>query len=200
MSIPVPRAQPRPHRRVGLLVIAVCCSWRSTSKPAAHRRRARVPAGLHRGRRLLKPDDDVRIAGVKVGKVTGVDLDGDHVRVDFRVTEPRELRPADRRLGADQDDPRPEVPRARAGGRGPADADARSRCRARRRLVRRRRRLQRPRARPPSASTPTSWPTVPRRHGHGVQGQPEDVRAAARRPGPALPHDRLARRSSCARC
>jgi phospholipid/cholesterol/gamma-HCH transport system substrate-binding protein len=33
----------------------------------------------------LKPGDDVRIAGVKVGKVTAVGLDGDHVRVDFRV-------------------------------------------------------------------------------------------------------------------
>ena len=33
----------------------------------------------------LKTGDDVRIAGVKVGKVSGVDLDGDHVRVDFRV-------------------------------------------------------------------------------------------------------------------
>jgi phospholipid/cholesterol/gamma-HCH transport system substrate-binding protein len=34
----------------------------------------------------IKPDDDVRIAGVKVGKVTGVDLDGSHVRVDFKIT------------------------------------------------------------------------------------------------------------------
>jgi phospholipid/cholesterol/gamma-HCH transport system substrate-binding protein len=33
----------------------------------------------------LKAGDDVRIAGVKVGKVTAVDLEGDHVRVDFRV-------------------------------------------------------------------------------------------------------------------
>lgn len=33
----------------------------------------------------LKAGDDVRVAGVKVGKVTAVDLDGDHVRVDFRV-------------------------------------------------------------------------------------------------------------------
>ncbi|HSV67045.1 MAG TPA: MCE family protein [Mycobacteriales bacterium] len=33
----------------------------------------------------LKPDDEVRIAGVKVGKVTGVDLEGDHVRVSFQV-------------------------------------------------------------------------------------------------------------------
>ena len=35
----------------------------------------------------IRPDDDVRMAGVKVGKVTGVDLEGDHVRVDFTITE-----------------------------------------------------------------------------------------------------------------
>ncbi|MBD3783895.1 MAG: MCE family protein [Micrococcales bacterium] len=35
----------------------------------------------------LRDGDDVRIAGVKVGKVTGVDLEGSHVRVDFVVTE-----------------------------------------------------------------------------------------------------------------
>lgn len=39
----------------------------------------------------LKPGDDVRIAGVKVGKVTDVALDGDHVRVDFRVDRSTEL-------------------------------------------------------------------------------------------------------------
>ncbi|MEO6204904.1 MAG: MCE family protein [Mycobacteriales bacterium] len=33
----------------------------------------------------LKPNDEVRVAGVKVGKVTGVDLDGDKVLVHFRV-------------------------------------------------------------------------------------------------------------------
>ncbi|MFI5628713.1 MCE family protein [Streptomyces sp. NPDC051664] len=33
----------------------------------------------------LKPGDEVRIAGVKVGKVDEVDLDGDHVKVTFRV-------------------------------------------------------------------------------------------------------------------
>jgi phospholipid/cholesterol/gamma-HCH transport system substrate-binding protein len=33
----------------------------------------------------LKPGDDVRIAGVKVGKVKAVDLERDHVRVDFQV-------------------------------------------------------------------------------------------------------------------
>lgn len=39
----------------------------------------------------LKPGDDVRIAGVKVGKVTGVDLEGSHVRVDFRVDRSTQL-------------------------------------------------------------------------------------------------------------
>ncbi|MEU4133583.1 MCE family protein [Streptomyces wuyuanensis] len=33
----------------------------------------------------LKPGDEVRIAGVKVGKVDEVDLDGDHVKVTFRI-------------------------------------------------------------------------------------------------------------------
>ncbi|MCW2765225.1 MAG: virulence factor Mce family protein [Nocardioides sp.] len=33
----------------------------------------------------LKPNDEVRIAGVRVGKVEAVELDGDHVRVTFRI-------------------------------------------------------------------------------------------------------------------
>ncbi|MFD5227074.1 MCE family protein [Streptomyces qaidamensis] len=33
----------------------------------------------------LKPGDEVRIAGVKVGKVEAVDLDGDHVKVTFKI-------------------------------------------------------------------------------------------------------------------
>jgi len=33
----------------------------------------------------LKPNDEVRIAGVRVGKVGTVELDGDHVRVSFKV-------------------------------------------------------------------------------------------------------------------
>ena len=33
----------------------------------------------------LKPNDEVRIAGVRVGKVKSVDLEGDHVRVQFLV-------------------------------------------------------------------------------------------------------------------
>jgi phospholipid/cholesterol/gamma-HCH transport system substrate-binding protein len=35
----------------------------------------------------LRPDDEVRVAGVKVGEVSGVDLDGDHVKVSFRVKD-----------------------------------------------------------------------------------------------------------------
>ena len=35
----------------------------------------------------LKPDDEVRVAGVKVGKVTGVELDGAKVKVTFRVRD-----------------------------------------------------------------------------------------------------------------
>lgn len=33
----------------------------------------------------LKPGEEVRIAGVKVGTVRNVDLEGDHVRVEFRI-------------------------------------------------------------------------------------------------------------------
>jgi phospholipid/cholesterol/gamma-HCH transport system substrate-binding protein len=33
----------------------------------------------------LKPNDEVRIAGVRVGKVKSIELDGDHVKVGFQV-------------------------------------------------------------------------------------------------------------------
>ena len=33
----------------------------------------------------LKVDDEVRIAGVRVGKVSGIELDGDHVKVAFKL-------------------------------------------------------------------------------------------------------------------
>ncbi|GAA2775433.1 MCE family protein [Saccharopolyspora taberi] len=35
----------------------------------------------------LSPGDEVRIAGVKAGSVTAMELEGDHVRVDFRVPD-----------------------------------------------------------------------------------------------------------------
>jgi phospholipid/cholesterol/gamma-HCH transport system substrate-binding protein len=76
----------------GLLVIAVALvlAFNVSSLPligGGERYRAAFTeaGGLGQG-------DDVRIAGVKVGKVTGVDLEdsggGMHVRVDFVVTEP----------------------------------------------------------------------------------------------------------------
>ena len=68
----------------------------------------------------LKAGDDVRIAGVKVGKVTAVDLDGNHVRVDFKVGRDTELGSETVGHHAHQDDPRPEVPRARPRGQGRA--------------------------------------------------------------------------------
>jgi phospholipid/cholesterol/gamma-HCH transport system substrate-binding protein len=39
----------------------------------------------------LKPGDEVRIAGVKVGKVEEVDLDGDHVKVTFKIKDEPEF-------------------------------------------------------------------------------------------------------------
>ena len=36
----------------------------------------------------LQANDEVRIAGVRVGKVTGIDLDGDKVKVTFKVDTP----------------------------------------------------------------------------------------------------------------
>jgi phospholipid/cholesterol/gamma-HCH transport system substrate-binding protein len=35
----------------------------------------------------LRPDDEVRVAGIKVGEVTGIRLAGDHVLVSFRVKD-----------------------------------------------------------------------------------------------------------------
>jgi phospholipid/cholesterol/gamma-HCH transport system substrate-binding protein len=36
----------------------------------------------------IKPNDEVRIAGVRVGKVTAVELEGGHVKVAFRISDP----------------------------------------------------------------------------------------------------------------
>src|SRR5690625_7796564 len=35
----------------------------------------------------LKTDNEVRVAGVSVGKVTGIELDGDHVEVALRLDQ-----------------------------------------------------------------------------------------------------------------
>lgn len=91
MSIPFRERNPVPIGAAGLAIIAVLLvmAFNIESLPliggGRHYRAAFSEAGG-----LLK-GDDVRIAGVKVGKVEKVDLAGDHVVVDFRVTEPAEF-------------------------------------------------------------------------------------------------------------
>jgi phospholipid/cholesterol/gamma-HCH transport system substrate-binding protein len=88
MAIPFRERNPVPIGAAGLLVIAVLLvlAFNIQSIPLIgggdHYRAAFSEAGG------LVKGDDVRIAGVKVGKVEGVDLAGDHVVVDFKVTEP----------------------------------------------------------------------------------------------------------------
>ncbi|GAA4708680.1 MCE family protein [Pedococcus ginsenosidimutans] len=88
MAIPFRERNPVPIGAAGLLVIALLLvlAFNIQSIPfiggGDHYRAAFSEAGG-----LLK-GDDVRIAGVKVGKVDAVDLAGDHVVVDFKVTEP----------------------------------------------------------------------------------------------------------------
>ncbi|MFJ9624195.1 MCE family protein [Streptomyces sp. NPDC101181] len=72
---------------VGLLVLALLAlaAWRSDALPfvghgTGYSADFTESAGLTEG-------DEVRIAGVKVGDVTGVSLDGAKVRVDFRVED-----------------------------------------------------------------------------------------------------------------
>lgn len=88
MTIPFRERNPVPIGAAGLLTIAVLLvlAFNIQSIPLigggdTFRAAFSEAGGLMAG-------DDVRIAGVKVGKVQDVDLDGDHVVVDFKVTEP----------------------------------------------------------------------------------------------------------------
>ncbi len=87
MSIPFRERNPVPIGAIGLLVIAVLLylAFNASSLPLIGGGTAYSAAFSEAGG--IKPDDDVRIAGVKVGKVTGVDLEDGHVRVDFTITE-----------------------------------------------------------------------------------------------------------------
>ncbi|MFF7877999.1 MCE family protein [Streptomyces sp. AFD10] len=85
--IPVRERNPVAVAVVGLLVLALVglAAWRADSLPfvesgTSYSADFTESAGLEDG-------DEVRIAGVKVGEVTGVSLDGSKVRVDFRVKE-----------------------------------------------------------------------------------------------------------------
>ncbi|MEI7030216.1 MCE family protein [Streptomyces pratensis] len=88
MSItPIRERDPVAVSIVGLLVLALLglAAWRADSLPfvdagTAYSADFTESAGLADG-------DEVRIAGVKVGEVTGVSLDGPRVKVDFRVKD-----------------------------------------------------------------------------------------------------------------
>lgn len=87
MSIPFRERNPVPIGAAGLLVIALILllAFNVQSLPLigggdSYRAAFSEAGGLQDG-------DDVRIAGVKVGKVTSVDLAGDHVAVDFKINE-----------------------------------------------------------------------------------------------------------------
>jgi phospholipid/cholesterol/gamma-HCH transport system substrate-binding protein len=88
MSTPFRERNPVPIGAAGLATIALVLflAFNVQSIPfiggGDHYRAAFTEAGG-----LIK-GDDVRIAGVKVGKVEKVDLAGDHVVVDFKVTQP----------------------------------------------------------------------------------------------------------------
>ena len=51
----------------------------------------------------LKANDEVRIAGVRVGKVDAVELDGDHVKVAFKVDQAEAFGPDHQRRDQGQD-------------------------------------------------------------------------------------------------
>ncbi len=88
MSIPFRERNPVPIGAAGLTVIALLLvlAFNVANLPLIgggdeYRADFTEAGGLLAG-------DDVRIAGVKVGKVNSVDLAGNHVVVDFKVTEP----------------------------------------------------------------------------------------------------------------
>ncbi len=94
-SIPFRERNPVPIGAVGLALVATLLVLAFNAKDlpliggGTSYRAALAEAGG------IKPDDDVRIAGVKVGEVTEVDLgegaQGRHVRVDFTITEDVDL-------------------------------------------------------------------------------------------------------------
>ncbi|GAA6524277.1 MlaD family protein [Intrasporangium sp. DVR] len=101
-SVPFRERNPVPIGAAGILVIALLlwAAFNASSLPLIGGGASYSAAFSEAGG--IKPDDDVRIAGVKVGKVTGVDLEeggqggATHVRVDFVITEDAGFGPATR--------------------------------------------------------------------------------------------------------
>ena len=194
MSTPFRERNPVPIGAAGLLAIGLVLflAFNIQSIPFVgggdHYRAAFSEAGG-----LIK-GDDVRIAGVKVGKVEKVDLAGNRVMVDFKVTEPvafgtrtgasvrmktllgakyLALEPA----GGGQLKEDSEIPLERTVSSYDivnAFADLATTVRAR--------------------STPTQLAKSLDHAGHRVQGQPARRQGGPGRPQPALQHHRLARR------
>lgn len=85
MSVPFRERNPVVIGAVSLAVIAllILAAFRAQDLPLIGGGDTYYAAFTESGG--LKPNDEVRIAGVRVGKVETVALDGDHVRVTFRV-------------------------------------------------------------------------------------------------------------------
>ena len=199
MSIPFRERNPVPIGAAGLLAIALVLflAFNVQSIPfiggGDHYRAAFSEAGG-----LIK-GDDVRIAGVKVGKVEKVDLAGNHVVVDFKVTEPAAF---GTRTGASvrmKTLAGLEVPRPRAGRWWPAQGGQRDPAGADRLVLRHRQRVHRPRdhVRGDRHRRAREVADHPRDR---VQGQPAGRQGGAGRPQPAVQHHRLARRRAQASC
>ena len=200
MSIPFRERNPVPIGAVGLLVIAVLLYLAfNASRPAAHRRRDGLQRRLLRGRRHQARRRRAH------RRRQGRQGDGRRPRGRPRPCRlhdhrGRELRPADRRLDPDEDDPRREVRRARpARARASSTPDAQIPAGAHGQLLRHRQRLPGPRRRPPSASTPASW----RRPSASSPRSSRTARSTSRPPSTACPASRAPSRAatrSWARC
>jgi phospholipid/cholesterol/gamma-HCH transport system substrate-binding protein len=85
MSVPFRERNPVVVGAVSLAVIAamVLAAFRAEDLPLIGGGDTYYAAFSEAGG--LRANDEVRVAGVRVGKVESVDLDGDHVRVAFRV-------------------------------------------------------------------------------------------------------------------
>ena len=85
MSVPFRERNPVIVGAVSLAVIAVMilAAFRAQDLPLIGGGDTYTAAFAEAGG--LKVNDEVRIAGVRVGKVDSVELDGNHVKVSFRV-------------------------------------------------------------------------------------------------------------------
>src|SRR6478609_10679213 len=91
MSIPFRERNPVIVGAVSLAVIAVMilAAFRAQDLPLIGGGDTYYAAFSEAGG--LKANDEVRIAGVRVGKVDSVALDGDHVKVTFRIQNPADF-------------------------------------------------------------------------------------------------------------